>query len=182
MGNICPRRCIAQLGSRLGVFLTHRFHQLLLLLLLLQLFYCTLREPLPPTNRSIPRRPARDHPQSRGTSPWQWVPVGVASVPQPRVRERHHECHRDLAATASVTALVTHRAKLSRLPVESKREMRAFTLVLLLSCSKSKKILLVIKLQIYDMLKINKINLKQLKKQKKNTKQKKKKFFLRFWG
>lgn len=154
--------------------MTHRFHQLLLLLLL-QLFYCTLHEPLPPTNQSVPRRPARDRPRSRGTSPWQWVPVGVgASVPQPRVRERHHECLRDLAATASVTAPVTHRAKLSCLPVESKREMRAFTRVLLLSCSKSKKILLVIKLQIYDMLKINKINLKQKKKPKKNYKTTKK--------
>lgn len=40
----------------------------------------------------------------------------------------------------------------------------SLTLVLLLSCSKSKKILLVIKLQIYDMLKINKINLKEKKK------------------
>lgn len=112
MGNICPRRCVAQLGSRLGVFSTHRFHQLLLLLL--QLFYCTLHEPLPPAGASRGGQ--------RGVVPPCGAHVPCGCHTRQWVRERHRS---DLAALTAVTARVTHRAKLLRLPVESKREVRA---------------------------------------------------------
>lgn len=127
MGNICPRRCVAQLGSRLGVFLTHQLSPAPpppspVIAALLLYFTWT-----PSSDRSVPRGPARYRahaghislppslPPSRwarvAAGPWLWesgtASAAVTSLPSPRWRS------------------LTQRAKLSRLPVESKREMWA---------------------------------------------------------
>lgn len=78
--------------------------------------------------------------------------VGTGGSGAPAAGQGHRQCRSDLAALTSVT--VTH-SQSKVIPSSSGKQERnaSLTLVLLLSCSKSKKILLVIKLQIYHMLK-----------------------------